>query len=403
MKHGRLKAVLTASIIMAFLIFTTGCGEQSEIAKEIPLVKVMELSKTSLTVTVDYPARLLPFQDINVSAKIPGKVSNVYFSVGSKVKKGDILFALESTESNSQLNQSKAALTSTKEEIKRQLLDAETGLEQAQLQYDNAKDAYEKTEDLYRQGAASKQDRDNTENLYKNAAVNLDAAKKNLEIIKGSGSGGLATAQANQAQAAVDAASVQVDNSIVRSPIDGIVSVCNVKEGEMTSSAINAFTIINSDDLSAEINVPGEVQSLLSAGQTLKVKIGVDGEKELDGTVDSVSPAADARTGFYNVKILLKNSDGAIKPGTFAKAVVPTINRKDVLAVPGGAIVSENGIEFVYLVQEDAVVKKIVQIGASTDTATEISGDLKEGDKVILEGQSFLSEGEKVEVAAMTN
>ena len=293
MKLTKFKAVLTASILLSFIIFVSGCGQQNEIVKDVPTVKVMELKKTSLTVTVDYPAKLLPFQDIDVSARIPGKVSDVYFNVGSKVKKGDILFTLEAEESNSQLSQSKAAL--------------------------------------------------------------------------------------------------------IRAPIDGVVSICNVKAGEMTSGAINAFTIINSDDLSAEINVPGEVQSVLSIGQILKFEIGVNEEKELDGTVSTVSPAADPRTGFFNVKIILKNGDGALKPGMFAKAVVPTKTRNDVITVPGGAIVSENGIEFVYLIQDGIVVKKIVKTGASTDTATEISGDLKEGYKIILEGQSFLSEGEKVE------
>lgn len=403
MKPIKLKTALTASILLLFIIFISGCSQKNEITNDVPSVKVMELKKTSLTVTVDYPAKLLPSQDINVSARIPGKVAGVNFDVGSKVKKGDILFTLEAEESNSQLSQSKAALSSTKENIKRQLLDAQTALDQAQLQYDNSKSTYEKTEELYRQGAASKQDRDNVENLYKNAAVSLEAAKKNLEILKGSGSGGLASAQTNQAQSVVDTASIQVENSIIRAPIDGTVSVCNVKAGELTSSAINAFTIINSDDLSAEISVPGEVQSVLSIGQVLRFKVGVNGEKELDGTIDTISPAADPGTGFYSVKLVVKNGDGSLKPGVFAKAVVPTISRNGVMTVPGGAIVSENGIEFVYVMQDGIVVKKIVRTGASTDTSTEISGDLKEGDKIILEGQSFLSEGEKVEAVRGDN
>ncbi len=399
MKYLKIKAILAAAMLLAAIIPMSGCGKQTETVKDVPVVKVMELKKSSLTVNVDYPAKLLPSKEINVSAKIPGKVAEVYYNVGSKVKKGDILFALESKESNSQLNQSKAALSSTKETVKRQLLDAQTALDQAQLQYDNAKSSYEKTEALYQQGAASKQTRDDVENLYKNASVSLEAAKKNLEILKGSGSGGLASAQTNQAQSVVDSASIQVENSIIRAPIDGIVSNCGVKAGEMTSSALNAFTVINSDELSAEIHVPGEVQSVLSVGQVLKFKIGVEGQLEQDGTVDEISPAADPRTGFYTVKVIVKNSGGNIRPGIFAKAVIPAKSREDVVTVPGGAIVSENGVEFVYLVQEGVVARKIVEIGVSTDTATEISGDLKEGDKIILEGQSFLSEGEKVETA----
>ena len=392
------KAALTVLILLLFSVLAAGCGESKEAVKEATAVKVMELGKSSLTVTVDYPSKLLPSRDIDVSAKIPGKVSNAYFKVGSKVKKGDILFTLEAEESNSQLTQSEAALSGTRENIKQQLLAAETGLEQAQLRYNELKSDYEKTGKLYEQGAVSKHEKDNVETLYKNAVVSLESAKENLKIIKGTDSGGgLATAQANQAQSAVDAASIQVGNSVVRSPIDGMVSVCNVKAGELTSSVINAYTIINSDNITAEINVPGEVQSVLSAGQTIKLEIGVPGKNGFDGTIDTISPAADTRTGFYNVKIILENRAETIKPGMFAKAIIPAVTKNNIFTVPGGAIVSENGIEFVYLVQDGIVVKKIVRTGASTESVTEIEGDLKEGDRIILEGQSFLSEGEKVE------
>ena len=395
----RYKAAAGVLILLSCGMLLTGCGAAvDEAVKEIPAVKVMELKKASLTVTVDYPSRLLPSQDIDIAAKIPGRVSNVYFSIGSAVKKGDILFTLEAEDSKSQLQQSEAALSGTTESIRQQLLQAETNLSQAQLRYDDAKDAYEKAETLYMQGAVSKQQRDDSETALKNATVNLEAAKDNLNILTGNGQGkGLAAAQASQARSAVNAASVQVENSVIRSPIDGEVSACNVKAGELTSSAMTAYTVINSGDLTAEINVPAEVQAVLKPGMALKLKAGISEEKELDGVVSTISPAADSKTGFYNVKITLQNKDGAVKPGSFARVVVPVLSKNGIFTVPGGAIVAENGIEYLFEVRDGTVVKKIVQTGVSTETATEVQGELNEGDRIILEGQNFLSEGEKVE------
>ncbi len=389
---------LTAALLLASAVLLSGCAPAVEAVKEKPAVKTMELKKSSLTVTVDYPSKLLSSEEINVSAKIPGRVAEVFFDVGDEVKAGDILFTLEAEDSKSQLRQTEAALSGTKENVKQQLLEAEKGLNQAKLQYDNAKSLYEKTKALYEQGGASKQELDNLETSYENSKLNMETAQKNLEIIKGSGSGGLATAQTNQAQSAVDAAAALVENSVIRSPIGGKVSVCNVKAGELTSSGMLAYTVVNFTSMTAEINVPDEVQQRLSKGQVLKLKVGVSEEKTLDGVIDTIAPAADSRTGFYTVKLRMDNKDGACKPGMFAKAIVPSGSREGVFTVPGGAVVSENGIEYLYLVSDGSVVKKIIKTGVSTEQAVEVQGDLKEGDSIILEGQSFLDEGEKVNV-----
>lgn len=392
------RGAAATAVLLAAGVLLAGCGATEETAAVKPAVKIMELKKTSLLADVEYPSKVYPSKEINVSSKIPGKVAEVFFDVGDAVKAGDILFTLESDDSRTQLEQSQAALTGTKESIRRQLLEAETSLNQARLQYDDTQNLYDRTRALYDQGATSKQEMDSVETAYKNADLNLKTAQKNLDILNGGGSGGLASAQVNQAQSAVDMAESQVENSVIRSPIDGKVSVCNVKVGELTSSAMQSYTIINSGYMTAEINVPEDVQAKLSKGQTLKIKAGVSGERSYNGTIDTVAPAADSRTGFYKVKILLDNKNGELLPGTFVKAVVPFEKKEGIFTVPGGAVVSENGIEYLYVVSEGTVVRKIINTGISTESAVEVQGDLKEGEEIILEGQSFLDEGEKVDI-----
>jgi HlyD family secretion protein len=389
---------LTAALVMLLSTILSGCGTETVVVKEKPSVSVMELKKSNLSVTVDYPAKLVPSEQINISSKIPGRVSKVYFDVGDEVKKGDILFTLEAEDSKSQLRQSEAALSGTKDNIRQQLLEAETGVNQAQLQYDNVKSLYEKSKTLYEQGATSKQELDNMETSYENAKLNLETAQKNLDILKGKDSNGLASARTNQAQSAVDAASVQVENSVIRSPIDGKVSVCNVKAGELTSSGVLAYTVMNSENMEADINVPEEVQKNLSKGQILKLKVGVSKEQLIDGVIDTIGLSADSKTGFYIIKLQLENKNGVYRPGMFAKAVIPSESKEGIFTVPGGAVVSENGIEYLYLVSKGSVVKSIISTGISSNKAVEVTGDLKEGDQIILEGQSFLDEGEKVNV-----
>jgi RND family efflux transporter MFP subunit len=138
----------------------------------------------------------------------------------------------------------------------------------------------------------------------------------------------------------------------------------------------------------------------IHAGQQVPVAIDAAGVAKAIGTVQTVSPAADARTQAYAVKIRIDNPGDAVRPGMFARVRFPVSTRQNVLVVPNTAVVTETGISYVYTVEQkdgESFVRKIlVETGLADESVTEITRGIEEGAVVITEGQSFLNDGQKV-------
>jgi HlyD family secretion protein len=130
----------------------------------------------------------------------------------------------------------------------------------------------------------------------------------------------------------------------------------------------------------------------------MAIRVRLSAEEGIEGRVASASPAADPRTGLYQVKLRLANPSRAIKPGMLARVSFPLETRNNVLVVPNQAIFIESGIEFVFVASSGVVHKRQVSIGAANETITEVTAGLVEGEEVVLDGQSFLNEGDAVSV-----
>ena len=154
---------------------------------------------------------------------------------GQKVRRGEVLFTLESSDYDAQARQAHAALESARANLTRtsdsslssQVIQAQAAVKQAQVQYDDAKDLYDRTQKLFDGGTASRQQLDGAKAKFDSAGIALDTAKQNLDLIQDKGgpqSTGLASTQVDQAQAIADLAQSQLDNTVITSPITGVVS-----------------------------------------------------------------------------------------------------------------------------------------------------------------------------------
>jgi RND family efflux transporter MFP subunit len=237
---------------------------------------------------------------------------------------------------------------------------------------------------------------------YKSAGIALATSKDNLKLIQdksGPQSSSVVSAQVEQARAQADLARSQLENAVIKSPIGGVVSARNVDPGELVSPGIPAFVVIDDSSLVAETSVSDRMVDRVTKGQSVTVTVAAAGGLKLQGTVETVSPAVDPRTQSYTVKISLPDTDAAVRPGMFAAVSFTADKRENALVVPNGAILTENGADYVYVVTGGVLAKKAVSSGISDDAVTEITSGLTEGDMVVTEGQSFLTDGEKVTVA----
>jgi len=404
-----MKNAIVISALALGALLLNGCAPARQAAPETPRsVTVAPARRQSMTISREYAARIRAQKEIMVSAKISGRVASTRADVGQQVRKGQVLFTLEARDFDAQYRQAKAALESARASLTRtsdsslssQVLQAQASVRQAQVQYDETRDLFERTKKMFDNGTVAQQQLDSAQARYQSAEIALSTAKDTLSLIQEKGgpqSTGVASTQVEQAQAALDLAQSQLDSTVVASPITGTVSTRNVDAGELVASGVPAFVVIDSSSVTAEASVSQDTVEKIRRGERISVAVDTaNGSSRMQGVVDTISPAADPRSQGYLIKVSVSNNDGLLRPGMFARVSFPVEDRANVLVVPNGAIVTETGIDYVYEVTDGVVKKTAVETGVSTDAVTEITSGLAEGALVVTEGQTFLTDGQKV-------
>lgn len=400
-------------LLVLALVITSGCSKTDvpeENTQEKPTsVSVSEIQKTRIESTRTVVGKVKPAQEISVYAKIPGKVDKVFVDIGQKVQKGQNLLTIDDKDVKLQVNQAESALNAARANkdrssggaVELQLAQLETNLKSAEMNMNDAKTSFDSTKMLFEQGATSKQNYDAAELRYKNALEQYSLVKKSLELTKAQinpENSAAVEAQVKQALAAYEQAKTQLDNVVINSPIDGIVSARNFDEGELISSAAPAFTIVDISSVLVEINLLEDMAGKIAVGDACEILVKSTGDNPYSGEVINISPSADPRTQTYLVKLRVDNQDGKLKGGMLAEVKLKTEVKDNVIVVPLDAIVNEGGKNAVYIAEGDEAVRKEVSVGLDNDKFIEVSGDLKETDKVITKGQNFLRDKSKITV-----
>ncbi|MFL0194146.1 efflux RND transporter periplasmic adaptor subunit [Clostridium sp. WILCCON 0269] len=421
---GKTILFVLAILIIFSIVHNIIKNKKVQPQNHIKNVNVIKAELTSLSTSVDYSGKLTANEEVSVSPKSSGKVNTLNVQVGSTVKSGDILFTLDSdalqaqlqqqqasiASANAGLNSANASLDKTKSSgVDQQVVQAQQAVDSAQISYNDAKTSYDRTSSLYSSGAVSQQDLDTAKTKLDSASVALSSAQQNLSLIQGKvGPESIevakaqvtqAEAQVTQAEAGLKSIQTQINDTIIESPISGIVSVVNIHPGEISPAATASITIIDSSSLIAEADVPGTMLSKIQVGQSIPIVIPSLSNKKVTGSIETISPDTNSTTQEYSIKIKTNNSEGDLKAGMFAKISLPDENKNNVITVPNEAIKVENGISYLYKVQNNRIMKISVTTGLSNDKITEIiSSKINVGDLIVPEGQTFLNDGDKVKI-----
>ena len=213
---------------------------------------------------------------VAVAPNVSGKVATIEVAVGLPVKTGDTLFTLDTADLQLQFNQAKASLAP------------------AQTAYNDATAQVTRMQKLFEAGAVSKVDR--------------DGAKSKAEAAKG---------QLEAAQAAIAILQKKLDDCVVKAPIDGDVSLKSISIGSLAAPNTPAITVINTRNVLVHINVTEAAIGSIKAGDRAAVTVQSI-PVQTTGTILSVAPACDAKTGLFPVEIRIDNTDGQLKPGMMA-------------------------------------------------------------------------------------
>ena len=307
---------------------------------------------------------LNPLTTIGVGSQVQGAVSNINADFNSDVKKGDPLAEIDPAP------------------LKIELKSAEANMKKAEADFGIANSLYKANKELYEKRLIPKEEFDDSQAKYSSALAAFDQSKVALEIAR-----------------------TNLGNTVVRSPIDGVVLSRSINAGESVSPGGKALFVITNDltEMKIDTKVSEADIGKLVPGQKAYFKVDAYPGETFEGTVSQVrnEPIITNNVVTYNVVVDTRNEERRLKPGMTAEVKIVVADKKDVLRVPTAALrfippssadikdrpdeLSDNS--YVWITLKNGQIGALpVKTGVSDDTYTEIlGGDLKEGQKVIVE------------------
>ncbi len=230
------------------------------------------------------------------TAKVSGMVEESFFELGETVKKGEILFEIDSKDQKYSIEQmeqtliqKKAALSLLKKGADPEAIkQAKNNVSSAQASYDKTLEDYNRSKNLYQEGALSKTAYDNSEYLYKVAVTGLDSAKQQLSIISGGADSETilsAEAQVAQTESQLRQQKEKIKDYTITANSDGILMSKNYNAGDMIAQGYNLCDIASTTEIYVLAYLPEEDIDLVEYGKTVTVKTE---SKEYQGKIVSI-------------------------------------------------------------------------------------------------------------------
>lgn len=440
---NRSKRIL--SLMLGAGLILSGCGSaatQEQTSSSAVLVDVQTVGKGDLTLSNQFVGTISPENSVYVIPLAQGTVTETFFEVGDEVNEGDILFKIDDSGAQLQLQQAKLSYSSTQQQANSALttqqdsanLQLESGIAQAQAAYvgaqanwKSASDTYDDLEDQYdkarkalkqAQNAGADADtisalksaknqlgdaKDKAKLAVNAAEASMEAAETALGIARESQSltqGDVlkdTKAQLNTglqlAKVGVDSAELALSYYQVTTPISGKVIGKNVEVNGMATSASPAYIIAGEDTMTVTFNVSEAVMNTLEKGQSITVERN---GAEYEGKITEIGNAVNAATGLFQVKAAVQADGEQLPSGVSVKITSDTYKAEDDLIIPYDAVYYENKGAYVYVADNGTAVKTYVTTGIFNDEVIQILDGIEEGTKIVTSWSPRLMDGVQI-------
>jgi RND family efflux transporter MFP subunit len=344
-------------------------------------VRTLELKEERVERVVEITGTLRGTEEVVVSAEVDGRVERVAADLGDIVKAGSALVVLARETPRLQVAQADAdyATALARAGTDDAGLDAATpdqvaAVRRAAADRDDAVLNLKRVKELFDKGVASQ--------------AELDTAKAREQITQAAWAAARDDAAANIAtararRAALGLARKRLGDTSIQSPVDGIVAERLVGLGELVKPTQPVMRVVQMNPLKLRGDVPERYADVVKKDLALDVE--VDSLRvTARGKVARVGPAVDNASRTFPIEAELDNSDGRLKPGTFARARVVVGEDELVFAIPETAISNVAGVTKVFVVDDDKAADRRVQVLRKRGSDALITGDLKAGERVIV-------------------
>ena len=341
-----MKTIFRTIIVAGTVILAASCGNNAKkteatvtpVEEVAPSVAVAKVTMREVPQMATYTSTVQPYVKNNIAPQSGNRIKAIKADVGDFVSKGQILAEMDQIQ-----------------------------LQQAELQMKNKEVEYERLKGLYEAGGLSKSDLDAIELAYQ-------VSKTQYENL--------------------------LENSVLRSPVTGVITARNYDVGDMYAMAAPLFTVEQIVPVKLLVGVSESDYTKVKKGDKVEIVADALPGKVFEGKVRKIYPTIDPVTRTFTVEVVVNNYKRELRPGMFARVTV-TFGSNDSVVIPDVAVVKQQGSgeRFVYILNEDGTVtyQKVV-LGRRMGTEYEVLEGVPDGATIVTGGQIRLKDGIKVSV-----
>ncbi|MCH5346667.1 MAG: efflux RND transporter periplasmic adaptor subunit [Muribaculaceae bacterium] len=341
MQHKHLPLIA----LTAALLSLSSCGSSDKAAsgadstavEEAPIVDIEQVHSRMVPQIGDYTATIEAFKTNNITSSTPNRIKNILVDVGAHVAAGQKVVVLD-----------------------------DVNIEQLKVRLENTRREYQRALKLLEIGGGTQQAVDQVK-------TELDAAQRQYDNV--------------------------LENTILTSPISGVVTARNYDPGDMTG-ALPILTIEQTNPVKVVLGISESEFSKVKMGMKADVTLDTYPDEHFTGTVHLIHPTIDPATRSFTVEVTIANPNNRIVPGMFAR-VEFNFGEADHVVVPDRAVVKQTGSANRYVYVYDPATKTVsfnrVVLGQRVDNSYEVLEGVDDGNLVVITGQTRLANGIKVD------
>ena len=366
-------------------------------------VKTETVQKRDISSTIYSTGRVVSVEEKNIYTDLEGKAVQILVQEGDSVKKGDILAELESEGIKAKLLESEIVYQNAKTDVlkTKAISDSETAYQREKSAYEEAFKIYENNKILQSTGAISDKELEESRNAYRNAYNLYISAKTAFE---NNSDVTISQLKYEGAKAKYESLKREYEKTKIISPIDGTVTMVNLKQGEKTDPSKEIFRVETTDNLKVKISIGEYDINRVAIGQKAMIRGDGIGEEKYSGEIIKIAPIAYSESGGQSVntvvpvEVKINESNTKFKPNFSANVEIEIASVTDVITIPFEAMVRDkDGNLSIFVVENNIAIKKNIKTGVEGELYLEVvESDLKEGDVILINPAADIQDGSEV-------
>ncbi len=338
-------------------------------------VEAIEIKPDTLLEFLNVTGKVGSEQEAYLSSKAGGRILKFHKDAGDVVRKGEKIVEIDTS-----------SLEIQKTQAENQVKIADNNLNQSQARFEDSKRNLERMRNLFKDGTISKRELEQFELEFQTIYQQLESAFAQLEVAKDS----------------LRIIEVNIQDHGIFAPFDGIVGVRRADIGEIVNPGQSIISLYNPQKLNAQVKVAEKDVQSLKIGQRATIKLDIPTIEEFKGRVERISGAPDANTRLFDVYIEFEILSDKLMPGIFLQSKILIGDKKNIITLPGNALIKEGMKYFVFVIENNRAVKKQIKLGDRSEDKFEIISGLDFGMKVVTFGKENVKEGSLVKIVEGT-